>query len=198
MSDQTRTYRKRLRAEQEEATRRRIVESAIALHGTLGPSRTSLSAIAEHAGVQRSTLYRHFADEADVFGACSELWSVSNPVPDLATWAAVADPDERLTTAFGELYAFYARNEQMLSNLYRDAPLMPAVAERFSAFSAYLDAAAETLLRGRGLRGRSRERTRAAIAHTLSFSTWRSLVGEQRLAPGEAAGLMARLVAAAS
>ena len=182
MSDQKRSYRKRLRAEQEEETRRRIVESAVALHGSLGPSRTTLSAIAEHAGVQRSTLYRHFADEASVFGACSELWANRNPLPDLAAWAAIADPDERLGVALGELYAFYARNEQMLANLYRDAALMPAVAERFSGFGAYLDAArgdADAAARRCAARRASGRARRSA--HALAFSTWRSLVGEQRL-----------------
>jgi len=97
MSDQKRAYQKRLRAEQEEETRRRIVESAVALHGSLGPSRTTLSAIAEHAGVQRSTLYRHFADEAQVFGACSELWNQQNPLPDLAS-ARTSLPCSRSST----------------------------------------------------------------------------------------------------
>ena len=50
MTDEKRPYRKQRRAELEEATRRRITESAVALHGTLGPSQTSLSAIAAHAG----------------------------------------------------------------------------------------------------------------------------------------------------
>jgi AcrR family transcriptional regulator len=56
MTDEKRPYRKRRRAELEQRTRQRITESAVELHGTLGPSRTSLSAIAEHAGVRRSTL----------------------------------------------------------------------------------------------------------------------------------------------
>jgi AcrR family transcriptional regulator len=198
VSDQKRAYRKRLRAEQEEETRRRIVESAVVLHGTVGPSRTTMSALAEHAGVQRSTLYRHFADEATVFEACSELWSERNPLPDIGSWAAIGDPDERVMVALDDLYGFYSRNEQMLANLYRDAPLVPAVATRFGPFADYLTAAGDVLLQGRGVRGKARERTAAAIAHALSYSTWRSLVGEQRLAQAEAAGLMARLVRAAA
>ena len=63
---------------------------------------------------------------------------------------------------------------------------------------AYLDAAAETLLRGRGVRGKHRARTRAAIAHALSFATWRSLVGEQQLPADDAAALMSRFVRAAA
>src|SRR5881392_2669885 len=99
MTDQKRPYVKKRRAELEQSTRRRITESAVELHGTLGPSRTSISAVAEHAGVRRSTLYRHFPDEAALFAACSAHWAAANPPPDLARWAAIGAPDERLQTA---------------------------------------------------------------------------------------------------
>ena len=68
---ETRRYRKRLRAEQEQQTRQAITEAAVKLHGTLGPARTTVSAIAEEAGVQRATVYRHFPDEPSLFQACS-------------------------------------------------------------------------------------------------------------------------------
>src|SRR5882724_117609 len=99
MTDQKRPYRMQRRAELEEATRRRITESAMELHGTVGPSRTSISAVAERAGVRRSTVYRHFGDEASLFAACSSHWAASNPPPDLDSWAAVAEPEERLRGA---------------------------------------------------------------------------------------------------
>jgi AcrR family transcriptional regulator len=196
MSDQIRPYRMQRRAESQEQTRQRIVESAVALHGTDGPSRTSLSAIAEHAGVRRSTLYRHFPDEDALFDACAADWLASNPVPDLAAWAAIDDPDERLRVAVGELYAYYARNERMLENLFRDEDL-PLVQERFSAFRGYLQAGRDTLMAGRIARGTARRRTRAAIGHATSFSTWRSLVREQQLADAEAATFARSMVAAA-
>ena len=87
MTDQKRPYRMKRRAELEELTRRRITESAVALHGTLGPARTSISALAEHAGVRRSTVYRHFPDEASLFAACTAHWAAANPVPDIGAWA---------------------------------------------------------------------------------------------------------------
>ena len=68
-----RRYEKKARAAQEEATRARIVEAAIALHGTVGPARTTVSAIAENAGVRRATVYRHFPDERALFLGCSEI-----------------------------------------------------------------------------------------------------------------------------
>jgi len=197
MADEKRPYRKRRRAELEAETRQRITESAVALHGTLGPSRTSMSAIAEHAGVRRSTLYRHFPDEAAVFAACSAHWRTANPAPDLAGWAAIEDPDQRLRMALEEIYAYYRRTAGMMDNLYRDEPLMPTVARSFSRFREYVAAAAETLMSDRRVRGRAGQRARAAIGHTLAFSTWRSLAREQELDDASAAELMCRLVQAA-
>jgi AcrR family transcriptional regulator len=183
----------RRRAESQRQTRLVITESAVALHGTLGPSRTSISAVAEHAGVRRSTVYRHFADEAALFDACTAHWSAANPPPDLLAWSAIDDPTERLAAAIGELYGFYERNAQMLANLYRDEEL-PLVRERFGAFGGYLQAATDTLLAGRALRGRARRRTRAAIGHAIAFSTRTSLIGEQGLSAAEASELMRALV----
>src|ERR1700722_3269956 len=116
MTDQTRQYRMRRRAESQLQTRRRITESAVELHGTLGPAHTTMSAVAEHAGVRRSTLYRHFPDEAALFDACSAHWATANPPPDFTAWAAIDRPDARLAAALDELYAFYARVAPMLAN----------------------------------------------------------------------------------
>jgi AcrR family transcriptional regulator len=198
MTDEKRPYRKKRRAELEAETRLRITESAVALHGSIGPSRTSMSAIAEHAGVRRSTLYRHFPDEAAVFDACSAHWNAANPVPDLGAWAAIEDPDERLRKALAELYGHYRRNEQMIANLHRDEATVPMVAEKFTRFHGYLAAAAEVLMAGRALRGRARARVSAAIGHALAFGTWRSLAREQELDDDAAVELMCRLVACAA
>jgi AcrR family transcriptional regulator len=197
MTDEKRPYRKRKRAELEAETRRRITESAVELHGTVGPSRTSMSAVAERAGVRRSTLYRHFADEMEVFAACSAHWNEAHPVPDLGAWASVEDPDRRLRVGLEELYAFYRGGEGMLANLTRDEALVPTVAHYFSAFHDYLAAAGEVLMDGRGLRGRARARVRAAVGHALEFTTWRSLARGQELADDETARLMCGLVEAA-
>jgi AcrR family transcriptional regulator len=197
MADEKRPYRKKRRAELEAETRLRITESAVALHGSLGPSRTSMSAIAEHAGVRRSTLYRHFPDEVALFTACTSHWMASNPPPDFGAWAAIADPDERLGAALGELYAYYRRTGQMLDNLHRDAPTMPTVDRFFGAYRHYLAAGEDALMRGRRSRGAARRRVRAATGHALAFTTWRSLAREHELEDAEAAELMCRLVAAA-
>lgn len=197
MSDRKRKYEKKRRAEAEAQTRLRITESAVELHGSLGPARTSMSAVAEHAGVRRSTLYRHFPDERALFGACSAHWAEANPPPDVSRWAAIDDPDERLEVALAELYAYYRRTEEMLDKLFRDAPTVAVVEELMGAFRAFLAEAEKVLMRGRGLRGNAARRTRAAVGHALAFRTWQDLTGAQGLDDEGAAELMSRLVAAA-
>jgi AcrR family transcriptional regulator len=194
----TRPYRMQRRAESQEQTRRRITESAVELHATIGPANTSISAVAEHAGVRRSTVYRHFPDEAALFDACSAHWMAANPVPDLAAWAAIASPAERLGVALDELYAFYARTERMLDNLFRDETQSAIVKERFAVMREYVAQAQATLMKGRKLRGAAAGRTKGAIGHAIAFATWTSLVREQGLSPSDAVALMCRLVASAA
>jgi AcrR family transcriptional regulator len=198
MSDRKRPYRKTRRAELEDETRRRITESAVALHEQLGPARTSISAVAERAGVRRSTVYRHFPDEEALFAACSSHWGAANPPPDPRAWAAIEDPAERTETALRELYAYYGRTEGMYTSLLRDEPVVPIVQRLLGDFHGYLRAVQDVLMAGRGLRGRAARRTRAALGHALAFPTWRSLTREQALADGDAVALMCALVEGAA
>jgi AcrR family transcriptional regulator len=198
MPDGSRPYRLQRRADSQAQTRRRITESAIELHGTVGPSRTSISAVAARAGVRRSTVYRHFPDEAALFDACAAHWAAANPPPELRAWSTIEDPGERLDVALRELFGFYRRTEHMLENLFRDETTVPLVQERFAAYREYFAAARETLMAGRRLRGRAQRRTRAALGHAIAFSTWKSLAREQGLGDADAAALVRALVAAAS
>jgi AcrR family transcriptional regulator len=194
MSDQKRTYRMTRRAELEAQTRLRITESTIALHERLGPARTTISAVAEHAGVRRSTVYRHFPDEEALFDACSSHWRAANPAPDPQAWETIDDPTERTEAALRELYAFFERTRGMYVSLFRDEALVPIVGRRLRSFYEYLDGVADLLMRGRGLRGRAARRTRASIGHAVSFGTWRSLVEQQELDRDDAVALMCRLI----
>ncbi len=190
-----RPYRKRRRAEREEETRRRITEATVDLHGTVGPARTTVSAIAERAGVQRATVYRHFPDERALIDACSAHWRAANPLPDIARWAAVADPDARLRSALGELYAWYDRTEYMVEKITRDEAVVEALQEAMARVAGWREAATGVLAEGRP---GDAARGRAAIAHALAFDTWRSLVRRQGLPPAEAVDLMALLAASAA
>ncbi len=193
-----RQYRKRRRAEAEEETRRRITEAAVDLHGSLGPARTTISAVAKRAGVQRATVYRHFPDEEALFGACSAHWRAQHPLPDLAEWAAVEEPEERLRVGLSALYAWYERGEGMLERTTRDAALVPAMQGPVEAMAAWRAEAVATIARGRPERGTRRRRVDAAIGHAVTFATWRSLVREQGLTRAQAVELMRGLVALAA
>jgi AcrR family transcriptional regulator len=194
MSDQKRPYRMQRRAELEAATRMRITESTIALHQELGPARTTISAIAEHAGVRRSTVYRHFPDEEALFAACSSHWLAANPAPDPNAWVSIADPAERTATALRELYGFYRRTQEMYVSLLRDELVVPIVQRQLAGFHDYVRGIEGVLMAGRARRGRAGRRTHAAIGHAVAFSTWRSLTLGQGLTDDEAAGLMCRLI----
>ena len=170
-----RKYELKKRADDVAETHRRITEAAIELHGSVGPSRTTLSAVAKRAGVERRTLYRHFPSEADLFAACSAHYFTANPWPDLGSWRAVGDPRQRLERALDELYAYYERTEPMFSNVLRDAELVDFARDAVAPLHAYLEVAAETLIIGRRVRGRKRELLGGALRHALAFSTWRSL-----------------------
>lgn len=199
MSTQTqkRAYRKRARAESEDETRLRITEALMTLHETVGPARTTVSAVAELAGVQRATVYRHFPDVEAQVEACSSHWLSLNAPPDPSPWLATKDPDRRLRLALDEMYAWYERTAPMIEKLYRDAPLVPEIAVRMEARGAAIEQLAHQLAAGRAARGARRRRVMAAIGHALDFRTWTSLTRTQDLSRGEAVELMSRLVGAA-
>ena len=198
MSSETRRYEKKARAAQEEATRQRIIDAAIGLHGTVGPARTTISAIAERAGVRRATVYRHFPDERALFLGCSGAWRDRNPVPDPATWAAIEDPAARLEAALDAIYAWYERVEPMLSALLRDADAVPIVAEIQAAGRvAYLAKVEDGLASGWGARGKAARRLRATIGLAVDFLAWRTL-HERGLSRADAVAVMSSAVGAAA
>src|SRR6476661_7014628 len=170
-TESTRPYQLKKRAQSMEATRERITEAAMDLHGSVGPARTTISAIAERAGVQRQTVYRHFADEYALFAACSGHFAEDHPVPDIATWRQIADPQERLNHGLGELYAWYERTGYMWEKIFRDEPLVEAIGPNLAGLRQYLAAAARALAQGWG----RRKLLAAATRHVVAFQTWQSL-----------------------
>ena len=165
------------------------------LHGTVGPARTTITAVAERAGVDRLTVYRHFPDEDALFRACSSHWLGLNPRPETARWLSIADPEARLRSALGELYAWYRRTRPMLELVRRDASVVPALADSRRGWEAYAEEAARALRNGWSARGKPARLLDAALAHALEFGTWLSL-SQQGLSDADATRLMVRLVSA--
>jgi AcrR family transcriptional regulator len=188
-----RKYELKQRAESLTETRERIVEATVELHDSLGPARTTISAIAERAGVQRLTVYRHFPDERTLFQACSGHWAAQNPTPDPASWAALDDPEVRLRTALTAIYAFYRRTEGMTGNLLRDLPELPVLQEVAAPFIEYWQSVRDVLEQGWKTRGHKRRLLRAVIGHAVAFETWRSLARQEGLEDDDAAETMVNL-----
>src|SRR6478735_1547868 len=91
-----RPYRLGRRAAKQDETRQRIVEATVELHSTIGPARTTVSQIAERAGVQRHTFYAHFPDERGLLEACSGHALERDPLPDAAAWRELPAGRERV------------------------------------------------------------------------------------------------------
>jgi AcrR family transcriptional regulator len=191
-----RRYVLRKRAEQQEDTRRRITEAAVALHQELGPLSTSISAIAARAGVQRLTVYRHFPDEASLLSACTQHYFSLHPPPDPSSWVEVADPEARLRQGLEELYAFWNETEPMMASVLRDYEVDPERAGRGAV--TFMGRAQEALAAAWSLPGRRGSVLRASVGHAVDFRTWRSLVLDGGLKDQEAVELMTRLVVAAA
>ena len=191
MSNVKRIYRQTSRAERTAETRQRIVEAAVELHGTVGPGRTSLSDVADKAGVSRPTLYSHFSNEAQLFRACTMHWMQQDPPPDPSVWLGIEDPRDRVELALLELYSNYERNAQMTENVYRDMYRVesmrefhvPLVEGAFAAMTEILvDGFDDDLLE-------VMNRRRGSVGVALSFSTWK-LLFDQGMTPDEASDLM--------
>jgi AcrR family transcriptional regulator len=177
-----------------ERTRQRIVEATVELHETVGVARATISAIAERAGVQRLTVYRHFPDERALLSACSEHWTESNPPPEPGSWSQVADPQERLGLALDEVYAYHRSTEPMMSNIVREAPVKPVLLEAAEPYFRHWERMRYVLATGWGVGDERLALLLGTLGHALDFQTWRSLVRQQGLSDEQAVEAMAGMV----
>jgi len=186
-----RSYRLNARATRQDATRQRIVDAAIALHQTVGPSATTVTDIADRAGVGRVTVYRHFPTELELAQACSGHYFATHPAPDLGAWAEIDDPIARLRTGIRAAFAYHDANQAMMTRVLADA----RDHEVMKPYHAYWAQAADVLVAAWRRRGRRRAELRAAIALALSFDTWRTLIGQEGLDNERAVDLLVGMIA---
>jgi AcrR family transcriptional regulator len=187
-SPKTRVYNMRARQDSVEQTRLRITDATMRLHESVGPAATTVSAIADAAGVTRLTVYRHFPDDEALVTACSGHWRGLHPSPDAKDWAKVQDPVERLRTALAETYLWARAAAPMMTRIYQDLSTMPAFVSESLAQDE--QARVATLSRGFHARGHSGRLLRAALRHALHIRTWESLCVEGGLDDHEATELM--------
>lgn len=188
-----RRYTLQERARRQEETRLRIVEATVALHQAVGGLQTTIKAVAERAGVERATVYRHFPDERTLLQACTGHYIAQNPPPDPTVWATIADPVVRLETALADIYAYHRRTEPMSARAAIDVPQMPTLAEVLAPMFAYWQQVRDLLVAAWPSEQQGPCLT-AAIGHAIAFSTWQSLTRDQGLDDAQAVALMLRLV----
>ena len=187
-----RTYTLKRRAEQQAETRRRIVEAAVALHGSVGPAHTTVSMISGRAGVQRHTFYAHFPDERSLVMACSGMTFERDPLPEADSWRGIEDRRERLRAGLAAIYGWYERNEELTACVLRDSEVHALTKEimqlRFRPYwAAYHEVLGAKLAAKQG----------AMLALALSFHTWRSLTRESGLKRNAAAAAMVQAIESA-
>jgi AcrR family transcriptional regulator len=186
-----RKYELKRRAERLGETRNRIVEATVDLHTTVGPAHTTISAVAERAGVQRHTVYSHFPTETDLFAACSAHWAALHPFPAATAWTTIGDPEQRLRAALGAVYEWYETVGHDLDVFRRDARVHESTAKLVAKREARLLDLRDALSEG----WPRRKAVRAALAHALELETWDSLVRRHGLSRQQAVDAMLRFVA---
>lgn len=191
-----RSYKMRKRAESRELTRARIVDALIELHEEIGPGQATISAVAERAGVQRLTVYRHFPDEGAMFAACTSHWLELNPPPGPAGWRDIEDRLGRVRAALNSLFRYYRKTERMWTASFRDEAMVPALQGPMNAFREYLDAIVADLLKTFDAKNRSSKDLSTTLAHAVQFATWLSLAGKG-LSDRQAARLATKWIEAA-
>ena len=192
-------YKLKKRAERQEETRLRIARATLELHETLGPSLTTISAIAERAGVGRPTVYSHFPDELSLGKACSSLDLSENPLPNPGKWEEIADPERRLRVALAELYDYFRRREGLWTNILRDQEMPhlkdnPDVQEVMQPIFAHWERMKETLAVGWESADGPSQPLLGTIGLALDFQTWKTMVRKQGLGDEQALELMVRMV----
>ncbi len=182
------------RTEQVSGTHQRIVDAAVALHGSVGPARTTIAGIAEKAGVTRLTVYRHFPDDEALFSACSSHWLSQQQLPDPTEWSRHTDPLERLSVGLSDLYRFYRDGEPMLTRIYGDWDALPTThrTDLESRNAHFRDILLEPIPEPN-----RNSRLHATLSHAVSFWTWRSLCHDNGLSNEDAVEVMSTLITTA-
>jgi AcrR family transcriptional regulator len=175
-----RPYRLQLRAERQEETRGRIVEAALGLCGESG--RAPVAEVARRAGVQRLTVYNHFASPGELVAACRAAWLAATPPPDLAPGDSPVRAGA-LEDALLRLYGWFRAEQRLARHLLRDG----------EAALLWLDAAAGAHARLIAGRPPLSVAVRAVIRVAFDFATW-AMLADRGFADADIARLMRQAV----
>lgn len=178
-------YDSPLRAEQQELTRQRILESVVEELESRRPEELSFASIADRARVSERTVYRHFPTKEALMDTFWQWW-VTGPF-GVPTDVPVT-PDE-LPAYFERLYAAFEKHEQVSRALV----FSPSGRElrdrsrggRLKMIEATLESVTKKLEPG------DRKLVLAVFQLLMSISTWQTLRDFRKLTGSEAAKAVA-------
>lgn len=191
-----RKYQLKRRAARQEETRQRILEATVTLQERVGVPGTTISAVAEQAGVERLTVYRHFPDESTLLTAATTYYLEAHPPPDPEPWRDISDPEVRLRVALTAAYTYHQQTEAMIGHLIQGMPFKPVICDALEVYLIHWLRVQEILSGGWDTPNLAL--VAAAIGHALSFNTWHSLVRDLRLSNPQAVELMVGTVRASA
>jgi AcrR family transcriptional regulator len=124
-----RGYKQKRRAEAANATRRRIVDAAVAIYRDRGVSGASIQAVAERADVARGTVVNHFGGLDGLLEAVLDRAVEDIEYPDERDFAEATTADARIRRFVDVMYRFFERGTDWWQIFYADLQL-PALQER--------------------------------------------------------------------
>lgn len=146
-------------------TRQSIVEAAVKLHG-LGV--TTLSAVADEAGVSLPTVNKYFPTRDDLFGACTKHMAENLDYVAPDDLAAIEDPVERLRATVRQIYSLH---EQTLGHAWTGYTLedeSPVMAKAVADYEDLVDMLAGPILDGQVTQPVMRDFIRGLL-HPLTY-----------------------------
>ena len=136
-----RTYTSRRRMESAENTRQTIIEAAIRVHGQ---GITTMSAVAEEAGVSLPTVNKYFPTREDLFTACTGHFASTLAFPSQEALAAILDRRQRIESVVAEVFRVHEVSLGVVWTGYRledESPVLAsAISEQEEFVSQMVDA----------------------------------------------------------
>jgi AcrR family transcriptional regulator len=137
-----RTYNSRRRVESAQSTRQAIIEAAVQMHGE---GITTLSAVAEEAGVSLPTLTKYFPTREDLFDACTSHVAQILEFPSPETFTAIPNMGERLRRVVQEVFHLHEQIFGQLWTGYKLEDESPVLARTNAQTEALIATLADTL-----------------------------------------------------
>jgi AcrR family transcriptional regulator len=164
--------------------RERLVVAALQLFSEQGYDETTVTEIAERAGLTKSTFFRHFPDKRDVLSAGQEILSrllvegIASAPPQATPLAAIAAGLVRAASAMGPV------NREIAPQLQAVIATSAELQERYALKQVGFVAAMVDALRNRGIAASAASLAAeiGALAFKQALATWVDSDEEQDLA----------------